>query len=128
MNHQYKVLVDRSVWIDFFRNGRQEKLESLIREDLICTNEIILTELLPSLMHLGQKEAIEGLKSIEPIPLNIDWDIIRRYQTMNLQHGINKVGIPDLIILQQVIQEKMTLMTVDKHFHLMQNLFKFELI
>ena len=62
------------------------------------------------------------------IPLTIDWEIIRDYQLMNLQNGINKVGIPDLIILQQVIDQKITLFSFDKHFRLMQAYLNFELM
>lgn len=128
MSGKYLVLVDSSIWIDFFRNGNSSQIEDLIKEDLVCTNEMILTELLPSLEQLGHHEVIESLLHLQRIPLNIDWDIIRKYQLSNLKSGINKVGIPDLIILQQVIQEKLTLMTLDKHFHLMQQTFQFDII
>ncbi|MEQ8473449.1 MAG: PIN domain-containing protein [Marinoscillum sp.] len=128
MTNRYKVLVDSSVWIEFFRNGHQPILEELIKEDLICTNEIILSELLPALKHQNNTDAAEALESIECIALNIDWAIIRQYQQLNLQNGINKVGIPDLIILQQVIQEKISLMSLDKHFVLVQKHFTFEIL
>ncbi|NOX90781.1 MAG: PIN domain-containing protein [Calditrichaeota bacterium] len=40
------VLVDSSVWIDYFRAGiKSEKLDELIDENLICTKDIILAEL-----------------------------------------------------------------------------------
>jgi len=32
-----------------------------------------------------------GLKAIKLIPLNTDWGIIRGYQFINLQNGIDKV-------------------------------------
>ncbi|ELR69638.1 hypothetical protein C900_04863 [Fulvivirga imtechensis AK7] len=66
--------------------------------------------------------------ALECIPLNIDWPIIRKYQEINLSNGINKVGIPDLIILQQVVEHKLPLFTYDKHFHLMKNHINFEII
>ena len=62
------------------------------------------------------------------IPLNIDWDIIRDYQLMKLKNGLNKVGITDLLILQQVIQQKITLYSFDKNFKLMQKHLNFNLI
>lgn len=124
----YKVLIDSSVWIEYFNSGGFQKLDRLIEEDLACINELILTELAPSLMMKNETDIIEGLESIEMIPMNIDWDIVRDYQLMNLQNGINKVGIPDLIILQQVIDQKITLFSLDKHFKMMQNHLNFELI
>lgn len=47
---------------------------------------------------------------------------------MNLKNGINKVGIPDLIIIQQVVDQKISLFSFDKHFKLMQNHLTFDLM
>jgi predicted nucleic acid-binding protein len=122
------VLVDSSVWIEYFKSGGIEKLDRLIEEDLACSNELILTELAPALMLRGETDILEGLQAISMIPLNVDWEIVRDYQLINLKNGINKVGIPDLIILQQVIDEKITLFSFDKHFRLMQDYLSFDLI
>ncbi|WP_258103605.1 PIN domain-containing protein [Marinoscillum sp. MHG1-6] len=123
-----KILVDSSVWIDFFRNSEKHVLDDLIPEGLICTNELILTELLPSIRKLGFQEAADSLSAIDLIPLTIDWELLRKYQEINLKNGINKIGIPDLIILQQVIDHNLSLMTHDKHFHLMKVHFDFDLV
>ncbi len=123
----YKVLVDSSVWIKYFKNGNIHVLDRLIEEDLVCINEIILTELVPFLIHHGHKETAEELNALELIPLNIDWSIVRDYQLINLKNGINKVGVPDLIILQQVISEKISLFSFDKHFELMKAHLNFDL-
>ena len=46
-----EVLVDTSVWIDYFRSGeKSEKLDFLIDENLVVINDLILTELLPLLI------------------------------------------------------------------------------
>lgn len=124
----YRILIDSSVWIEYFRTGKPEKLDRIIEEDLACINELILTELAPSLMMKNETDIIKDLQSIERVPMNIDWDIVRDYQLMNLQNGINKVGVPDLIILQQVIDQKITLFSFDKHFKLMQNHLTFDMI
>jgi predicted nucleic acid-binding protein len=124
----YSILIDSSVWIEYFRTGKPEKLDRIIEEDLACINELILTELAPSLMMKNETDIIEGLQAIEMIPMNIDWDIVRDYQLMNLQNGLNKIGIPDLIILQQAIDQKITLFSFDRHFKLMQNHLNFDLI
>ena len=118
--------MDSSIWIDYFREGQYDQLDQLIERDLVVTNDIILTELLPSLNMVNAKDAIDGLLSIPRIPLLIDWDIIRRYQLLNLQNGINKVGIPDLIILEQVIAEQLPLFSRDKHFDLMRQHLEFK--
>lgn len=125
---RYKVLVDSSVWIQYFKKGNLPILDRLIEENLVCVNELILTELVPILRKQQQTIAIDSLNSLELISLKIDWEIIREYQFMNLTNGINKVGIPDLMILQQTIEEKITLYTLDKHFLLMNKIYNFELL
>lgn len=124
---RYRVLIDSSVWIDYFSNGNNPKLDFLIEEELASINELIFTEIAPVLMKQKQHGILEGLKAIKRIPMNIDWELIRHYQLLNLKNGINKVGIPDLIILQQVIEEKIALFSFDNHFRLMQNHLHFEL-
>lgn len=121
------ILVDTSVWIDFLKGGGSEKLEELILEDLVVTNEIILTELLPLLQKKGENQLVESINSIQRIQLNINWEGIRLLQLTNLNSGINKVGLPDLLITQQAIQNKITLWSKDKHFRLMNQYMKFDL-
>ena len=67
------------------------------------------------------------LKAIDVIPLNIRWDKIIQYHVKNVKNGINKVGIPDLIILDNCIQNKIELFTLDKHFNLMNKIHKIKL-
>jgi predicted nucleic acid-binding protein len=121
------VLVYSSVWIDYFRNGN-DQLEELITEDIVCTNDLILTELLPSLSFIKNKQLLDGMLALNRLELRIDWGILRKYQTINLKNGINKVGIPDLIILEQVIHQHLTLFSIDKHFKIMQSQFQFDMI
>lgn len=122
------ILVDSSVWIDFFKSENPNLLDRYLEENLVSTNDIILTELLPRLLVDRKQVIVEGLTSLNKIPLNIDWDLIRHYQLLNLKNGINRVGLPDLIILQQVVEEKLTLFSYDKHFMLMRQFLKFDLI
>jgi len=122
------VLVDTSVWIDFFCGNKTKTLTRFIQEDIICINEIILTELIPSLKFQHKAEVIEALNAINVIHLNIDWQVIREMQTYNLSKGINKVGIPDLIILSQVIDQNLTLFSYDKHFKLMVGYYDYDLM
>ena len=125
---RYKVLVDSSVWIQYFKSASIPSLDRLLEEDFVCTNDLILTELQPVLIHRGRNDILEGLWALERIHLQIDWELIREYQLMNLRNGINKVGIPDLIIIQQVIDEKIALFSFDKHFKLMSGFLNFDLL
>ena len=49
----------------------------------------------------------------------INWDMIMNLQISNLKNGICKVGIPDLIILENAIANNLALYSEDKHFRLM---------
>ena len=123
----YQVLVDSSVWIEYFKRGYPSEIDFLIKENLICTNEIILTELMPVLKKNNQDDIINGLRSIDMIELDINWENIREYQLLNLNSGLNHIGIPDLIIIQQVIEQKLSLLSFDKHFKLMKKYLQYEL-
>ncbi|RLF65625.1 MAG: PIN domain nuclease [Thermoplasmata archaeon] len=111
------VLVDSSVWIDYFRGvGQADILDYLIDENLVITNNLILTELVPTLYVLRQKKLISMLKEIKRYPVNIDWDNIMEIQITCIRNGINGIGITDLIIAQNAIQHKSQLLSVDGHF------------
>ncbi|MBD3290903.1 PIN domain-containing protein [candidate division KSB1 bacterium] len=123
------LLVDSSVWIDYFRSGKNsEKLDNYIDLNIICINDLILAELIPFLRLKSQPQVIELLNEISKIPISIDWSSIIDYQTVCLQNGINKVGIPDLIILDNVIQNDLILFSLDKHFALIHRHINFEII
>ena len=120
------VLLDGSIWIDYFRTGNRT-VDQLIEEDLVCTNEIILTEISPAITFYGQSKLLEYLFAFPQLAVNIDWDAIRLMQLENLKNGINNVGIGDLLILQNVMEHNLELYTLDKHFRLMHNYFDFKL-
>ena len=48
-------------------------------------------------------------------------------QTVCLKNGINKVGVPDLIIAQNALATDLALFAGDKHFSLMRNHFPLRL-
>jgi len=121
------VLVDTSVWISYFKSGKHSSLDGLIVNGLALTNDVILTELVPVLHQNNRYDVIESLESLIKVPLSIHWDGIRYLQSGNLERGINKVGIPDMIIVQQIIDHKISLFTEDKHFSMMQKWLHYDL-
>jgi predicted nucleic acid-binding protein len=124
-----KILVDSSVWIDYFKSGKNsDLLDQFIEENLICTCGLILAELIPSITLKNEKKLLELLLTIHSVKCNPDWERIIHYQIECKKNGINKVGIPDLIILQTVIDSKVKLYTLDKHFALIRNIIPFDLI
>jgi hypothetical protein len=113
------ILVDSSVWIDYFRNGdNSPDLDFLIDENQIVLNDMILAELIPFLKVKRETRLINLLNAVKKVEINIDWQGIIDLQTKCLKNGINVVGIPDLIIVQNVIRMKLKIYTLDKHFKL----------
>ena len=117
-----RVLVDSSVWIDYFRAGRHAKeLEALLDDGRVVTNDLVLAELVPSLHLKRQAQLIALLRELAKEALVPDWDEIVRLQITCLRHGINGVGIPDLLIAQHAMQHGMQLMARDGHFRQLVN-------
>jgi hypothetical protein len=55
-----RILVDSSIWIDYFRGGdKSEVMNEYIDENIICTNHLILSELVPALRIQTQFKLIE---------------------------------------------------------------------
>jgi len=119
------ILVDTSVWIEYFRNGNDfEKLDFLIDENLVLTNDLILAELIPFLKIKKQRKIIELLHNINKLSLNINWEQISKYQYKCLKNGLNGVGIPDLIIAKNAKQNYSQIYSLDNHFTLLKNIIK----
>lgn len=116
-----KVLVDSSVWIAFFKGAEEgRQLFSLLDTNQICINDLILAELIPSLNHKKELALVRLLQSIERTRLHIDWESIIEMQTINLKNGLNRVGVPDLIIAQNALQNDIPLFSFDRHFEIMK--------
>jgi predicted nucleic acid-binding protein len=121
------VLVDTSVWIDFFKGKEPARpLNELIESNTICINDLILAELIPSINHKKEYELKELLESVYRVTVNIDWNSIIAMQTINLKNGINNVGISDLLIVQNAIDNDLEVFAFDNHFKLMNKLFGFK--
>ena len=114
------VLVDSSIWIDYFRGTKSPAdLEFLIEENLVVINDLILTELIPPLHIRRQNRLITLLKEVKRAQVEPDWDDLVQMQIICLRNGVNAVGIPDLIIAQNAVQNDLQLLTRDKHFALL---------
>ena len=120
-----QVLVDSSVWIDYFRGGgNSDKLDYLIDENILVINDLILAELVPFLIIKNQRKLISLLNFVNKLELDIIWDQIIDYRHKCLKKGINKISIPDLIIAQNAIQNHCEVYSLDQHFELMKKAIK----
>lgn len=122
------VLVDTSIWIDYFRDGNgSPDLDALIDENIVATNDIILAELIPYLKIKKQIKVIKLLQEIIRLPLQVNWEEIMEFQVKCLRSGANGVGIPDLMIAQNARANSCKVYSLDKHFRLLNQVIKVKL-
>ena len=122
------VLVDTSIWIEYFRTGNNsEKLDFLIDENLVVINDLVLAELIPSLRVRNQRKIVKLLNYIDKLELSINWDQIMEFQFKCLKSGLNGIGIPDLIVAQNAKQNHCEIYSLDSHFKLMKDILRLQL-
>jgi predicted nucleic acid-binding protein len=122
------ILVDTSIWIEYFRSGNNsEKLDFLIDENIVVINDLILAELVPFLKVRNQSKIIDLLHNIKKLRLSINWGQIIDFQVKCLKNGLNGIGIPDLIIAQNAVQNSAEIYSHDNHFRLMKDILEFHL-
>jgi predicted nucleic acid-binding protein len=122
------ILIDSSAWIEYFKVHKEFLfIDNLIDNNKVCINDLILAELLPSIIHRKEKHLAELLNNITKYEIEVDWDELQKFQVLNLRHGNNNIGIADLIIIQNCIQNKLKLVTRDKHFSLMSKYLPLEI-
>jgi len=111
-----RVLVDSSVWINWFRGSGGDELDTLIDENLLAINDLILAELIPAMLVRREHRLIKLLETVTRVPLSIDWKDITETRAQCLSQDINGIGIPDLIIAQNARQHEYPVYAEDKHF------------
>lgn len=114
------ILVDSSVWIAYFKGDeRALPLNELIDLNDLCINDLILAELIPSIVQKKENILKDLLLAIKSINIGINWQELIEMQILNLSKGINNVGIADLIIAQNAMHHNLELFTLDRHFILL---------
>ncbi|AEF81968.1 PIN domain-containing protein [Leadbettera azotonutricia] len=112
------ILIDSSAWIEYFRgNEKYRYIKNLIYSNITCTNDLILTELLPSIIHRKEKHLEELLNRLTKYEMKINWNELQEIQVMNYTHGYNNIGITDLMIAQNCLQNNLKIIAQDKHFN-----------
>jgi predicted nucleic acid-binding protein len=122
------ILVDTSIWIDYFKSGSNSaQLDNLLADNWVVINDVILTELVPFLLLKKQFKTIELLRNVTLLPLSINWPEIIAWQAACLNTGVNGVGILDLLIAQNAKQHNVAIYSLDKHFNLLNQVIDLQL-
>lgn len=126
------IMVDSSVWIDFF-NGvdkpHVEKLYQLLGKEIIVTGDLIVVEVLQgfnvdSHFNLG-KEVLERLTYFSLCDKSLALTAANNYRILR-KHGITVRKTIDVVIGTFCIENQIALLHHDKDFVPMENLLKLE--
>ena len=116
------ILVDSSVWIDFFRNARNPAAEWLDRHletESLLVGDLILTEVLRGFTQdRGFQEARRLLGQLDQINLGgeaLAVEAARNHRRLRAR-GLTVRGTVDLIIATRCIADGLTLLHNDRDF------------
>ena len=128
------ILVDTSVWIDFFseKSSRQVAiLESLIEEgEDLCLCGVVLTEVLQGVRDNRQYNKTKGILSnliFLPMNRNTFFYAATIYRTLRT-HGITIRNSVDCMIAAVCIKNKVLLLHNDKDFNLIEDHFSLRVL
>ncbi len=132
-----QILVDTSVWIDFFRDGSSHYgavVDGLLEQGMVCTTPLIKAEIVPSARNKKEfnnlMDYFGALPLLEELPTL--WDDIMHAQLTLKRKGLHCIGIPDLMVAVSAKAHDREIFSRDRHFKLMQKplglkLFKVEM-
>jgi predicted nucleic acid-binding protein len=127
------VLIDTSVWLEFFRvqdSPYAEALDQLLEEERVCTSDLIKAEIIPGAR--TPKQFRELKEYFDALPLAREpaspWEEIIDVQFRLRRMGINGISIPDLMIAVVARANDKVIFTKDHDFRLIQRALPVELL
>ena len=116
------ILVDSSVWIDYFRGAatpQAEKLDSLLGNELIATGDLILTEVLQGFMSERDfnqaKKLMTSLVIVDLAGQNIAIQAAKNFRALR-SLGITVRKTIDTLIATYCIESGLPLLYSDRDF------------
>ena len=116
------ILVDSSVWIDYFRGTptpEAEKLDSLLGTEPIATGDLILTEVLQGFVSdrdFNQaKKLLTSLTIVDLAGQDIAIQAARNFRVLRA-HGITVRKTIDTVIATRCIESRLSLLYSDRDF------------
>ena len=130
-----KILVDTSVWIDFF-NAVASPYRSCLRglleaEEDICISDLILTEILQGFKFDKEFETAKNhLQAFPILGLNSPDSYIKAAYHYRLcrKHGITIRKTVDCLIAQTAIEHGVALLHKDKDFELISSVSRLQIL
>ena len=116
------ILVDSSVWIDFFRGTQTPQvdvLERRLRNEIVLVGDLVLTEVLQGFR--TDREADEALAALAPFPIveiasaEIAVAAARNYRRLRAL-GVTARKTIDTLIATRCIEDSLPLLYSDRDF------------
>lgn len=116
-----QVLVDSSVWIEFFRHRDapvSQVLDGLLANRLVCTTGVVMAEVIPGARSAREFRRLRAL--FDALPLAPEragfWTHLIRFRRRLVIRDIPDIGIPDLIVATVAIQNRKLIFSLDEDF------------
>lgn len=128
------ILVDTTVWIDFFANRDTKQVEILSRlieqNEELCISGIVLTEILQGIKHQKEYKQVESLlNSLVFLEMTKDmFHLSARIYRFLRARGITVRKTLDCMIASTAIKHKAALLHNDKDFNSIQKYFSLRVV
>ena len=116
------ILVDSSVWIDYFRGSQTpetDRLDTLLGNEPVATGDLILAEVLQGFSSVQDfnrgKELLTSLPILELVGADIAIQAAKNFRTLR-SHGITVRKTIDTLIATHCIENGLTLLYSDRDF------------
>jgi len=115
-----KIIVDTSVWIDFFRSADSPHtlhLKRLLREERVIVQGLVLAEIIQGIK--TQKESGIVKRALQKLPYiemtREVWEKAGEFSASLLRKGIT-IPLSDVIVASCAVSEDMEVFTLDSHY------------
>ncbi|MBP2071253.1 type II toxin-antitoxin system VapC family toxin [Thermoanaerobacterium butyriciformans] len=125
-----KILVDTSVWIEYFRDKREivEIIDDMLLQDRIYITGLIIAELLQGVKTEKERGMLE--RYIDSIPTvscdDKDWIGVGKL-SFKLRRDGKTIPMSDVLIAYLAIKNDMMIFSFDKHFKMIDDVKLFDL-
>lgn len=127
-----KILVDTSVWIDYFRNTSSqvsEMVDRMIDEDKICVPKIVMAELMQGAKSMKELSVIQDFfEAFHVIDQKEDTWIKAGRLSYDLKKKGKKIHLLDCYIAVMAQQYGCKIFTLNRHIQEIKKIFDISLI
>jgi len=119
------ILVDTSVWIEYFRGSNEKihtELDDILDQRLVLLSQVVRCELLSGVRKDELFKLERVLSSLTRIvPQNSTWELVESFTKIAVKKGV-RFGVMDLLIASSAHEAEALIWSLDKDFKAMEKL------